>query len=184
MKNQKLYLRCCILYEFQLDHSAREAAANICRALGQGSVSHATCNNLFQKFRSGDTDLEDYPRPGHEPKVDNEELQNLLEIDPRQTTRELAAELGCTHTAIEKHLHAMGKVCKLGAWVPHVLTDDNKINRVTICNSLLLRPHREDFLKQIVTGDEKWVMYVNHTRKRQWLDRDQQPEPEPKPELH
>jgi histone-lysine N-methyltransferase SETMAR len=64
------------------------------------------------------------------------------------------------------------------------LTDDNKINRITICNSLLLQRHREDFLKQIINGDEKWVMYVNHTRKRQWLDRDQQPEPEPKPDLH
>ena len=98
--------------------------------------------------------------------IDDEELRNLLETDKRQTTRELAEKLSCTHTAIEKHLHAMGKVWKLGAWVPHVLAHDNKINRVTICNLLLIRRYREDFLKQTVTGDEKWVMYVNHTRKR------------------
>lgn len=67
-------------------------------------------NNCFQKFRSGDTDLEDDPRPGHEPKVDDEELLNLLETDKRQTSRELAEKLSCSHTTIEKLLHAMDKV--------------------------------------------------------------------------
>lgn len=46
MKNQKFFLRCYILYEFQLDHSAREGTAankatNISRTLGEGNVSHA-----------------------------------------------------------------------------------------------------------------------------------------------
>jgi [histone H3]-lysine36 N-dimethyltransferase SETMAR len=184
MMDEKLFVRSCMLYEFKLNHSAREAAINICRALGEGSVGHVTCSHWFQKFRSGDTDLKDDPRPGREPTVNDEQLRNLLEIDKRQTTRELAEKLGCSHTAVENHLHAMGKVLKLGTWVPHVLTDDHKASRITTCNSLLLHPHRKDFLNDIVTGDEKWVMYANHNRKRQWVDRDQQPEPYPKPDLH
>jgi histone-lysine N-methyltransferase SETMAR len=184
MKDEKLFLRSCILYEFKLGHSARAAAANICTALGEGSITHVTCCHWFKKFRSGDTDLNDDPRPGRGPTINDEGLQTLLEINPRQTTRELANKLGCGHTTVEDHLHAMGKVLKLGTWVPHVLTEDNKASRVTICNSLLLHPHREDFLNQIITGDEKWVMFANHTRKRQWVDRHQQPEPEPKADLH
>ncbi|KOC61431.1 hypothetical protein WH47_03455 [Habropoda laboriosa] len=38
----------------------------------------------------------------------------------------------CSHTAIEKHLHSMGKVQKCGAWVPHALSDNNKNQRATI----------------------------------------------------
>ena len=35
-----------------------------------------------------------------------------------------------------------------------------------------------------MTGDEKWVLYKNTQRKRQWLDRDQSPQPVPKQGLH
>jgi DNA-binding Lrp family transcriptional regulator len=42
--------------------------------------------------------------------IDDKELRNLLEIDPRQTSRELAEKLGCTRTTTENHLHAMDKV--------------------------------------------------------------------------
>ena len=56
--------------------------------------------------------------------------------------------------------------------------------RITICNSLLSKRNRHRFLQQIVTGDEKWVLYVNHTRKRQWLNPEDLPEPEPKNDLH
>ncbi|CAM4761217.1 unnamed protein product [Rotaria magnacalcarata] len=64
----------------------------------------------------------------------------------------------------------MGKVNKLGTWAPHQLTPDNIQQRISICNYLLSKPNRHRFLQQIVTGDEKWVLYVNHTRKRQWWD--------------
>ena len=52
-----------------------------------------------------------------------------------------------------------------------------------MCHSLLSRSRRCNWLRTTITGDEKWVLYVNHTRKRQWVDRDQQPEPKPKGDL-
>ena len=36
----------------------------------------------------------------------------------------------------------------------------------------------------MITGDEKWCLYVNHTRKRQWVDTQEQPKLKPKAELH
>ena len=34
----------------------------------------------------------------------------------------------------------------------------------------LLTSHRNhQRLRNLVTGEEKWVLYVNHTRRRQWL---------------
>jgi hypothetical protein len=35
--------------------------------------------------------------------------------------------------------------------------------------------HRNyQWLRNLITGGEKWVLYVNHTRKRQWLELDKQ----------
>jgi histone-lysine N-methyltransferase SETMAR len=78
----------------------------------------------------------------------------------------------------------MAKVNKLGSWVPHQLTPDDIQQRITICNSLLSKRNRYRFLQQIGTGDEKWVLYVNHTRKLQWVNREDLPDPEPKTDLH
>ena len=49
---------------------------------------------------------------------------------------------------------------------------------------MLSKPNRHRFLQQIITGDEKWVLYVDHTRKRQWINPEDLPEPEPKNDLH
>ena len=49
---------------------------------------------------------------------------------------------------------------------------------------MLSKPNRHRFLQQIITGDEKWVLYVEHTRKRQWINPEDLPEPEPKNDLH
>jgi histone-lysine N-methyltransferase SETMAR len=42
----------------------------------------------------------------------------------------------------------------------------------------------ENWLEHLVTGDEKWVLYVNHTRKRQWLGPGEKEIPTPQPGLH
>lgn len=49
-----------------------------------------------------------------------------------------------------------------------------------ICLSLLHRPHGKNFLQKIITGDESWVLYVNNTRKREWLPKVGQLKPTPK----
>ncbi|KAK6764855.1 hypothetical protein RB195_024974 [Necator americanus] len=59
-------------------------------------------------------------------------------------------------------------VNKLGQWLPHTLSDGNRQRRLDICTQLLSRSRRFDWLDIIVTGDEKWVLHVNHTHKRTW----------------
>ena len=44
--------------------------------------------------------------------------------------------------------------------------------------------HRHRFLQQIVTDDEKWLLYDDHRCKRQWINREDLPEPEAKSDLH
>ena len=79
--------------------------------------------------------------------MDIDLLKQLIEEDPRMTSRCLAERLRCSHTTVETHLHELGKTWKYGVWIPHDLSPHQLQHRV----------------------DEKWVLYVNHTRKRQWL---------------
>jgi hypothetical protein len=81
----------------------------------------------------------------------------------------------------------MVKVQKLGVWEPHVLTQNNKDNKnqsVAICASLLARQKHQSFLSCIVTGDEKWCLYVNFKQRKEWLGPDKQATTRAKPDHH
>jgi histone-lysine N-methyltransferase SETMAR len=173
-----------MLYEFDLDSTAAEATRNICAVYGEEAVDSSTCRRWFTKFRSEDTSLTDKPRSGRPVELDDEALQALLDADPRQTTRELAEQLNCSNATVDRHLHALGKVHKYGSSIPRQFSTNNLAQRASICASLLRRQRHQTFLEQIITGDEKWVHYVNIHRRKQWLDPGQEPLPDVKPDSH
>ncbi len=96
-------------------------------------------------------------------------MESLLKEDSTQTEKELAKQLNVTQAAISKHLHAMKMIQKEGKWIPHELNQANIESRLLIFNSLLTRQRRWSFLHNIVTGDEKWIYYVNSKRKKSWV---------------
>ncbi len=174
----------CLLYEFCLGTKAIDAHRRLCQAFGDDVVSMKTCYNWFSRFSSGDYSVEDKSRSGRPPEFDDDTLRELVKTNPRLTTRELSTTMGCSHTAIENHLAKMGIVSKLGCWVPHVLTQKDRDKRSETCTLLLSRRRNFKWLDSILTGDEKWVLYVNHTRKRQWVAASEKPQPQPKGDLH
>lgn len=111
-------------------------------------------------------------------------IEELLEMEPYLSTRQIAERLHCSHVTVDRHLQQMGKVWKLGAWLPHQLSESQLSQRVSICCSLLSRYEFDPFLDRLVTGDEKWVCYVNVIRKHQWVNKGEAPKPCPKPEFH
>ena len=44
-------------------------------------------------------------------------------------------------------------------WVPHKLTEGNKQARITICNELIEKYQRNNFLPQLITTDETWIYW-------------------------
>lgn len=184
MDEQKTHTRHCMLYEFDRGSTATDAARNIIATYGEKTVDSSTCRRWFSKFRSEGASLIDKYRSGRPVEFDEERLQSLLDENPRQTTRELAEQLECSHTTVERYLHALGMIHKHGSSVPRVLSADKLAQRVSICASLLSRQKHEAFLERIVTGNEKWVCYANVRRRKQWLRPGQKPLPDVKSEVH
>lgn len=180
----KREIRVILLHEFKLGHNAAEAARNIIRVWGEGTTTERTARRWFEQFRKGDFNIEDKEGRGRSSEVDDHQLKAMIEENPSLTCRLIAEELQVHHTTVFDHLKKLGKVKKLGKWVPHELNDFQKNRRFDVCSSHLLRNNSDPFLHRIVTCDEKWIVYDNRRRSAQWLDRDEKPKHFPKPNLH
>jgi histone-lysine N-methyltransferase SETMAR len=183
------HLRHLLLAEFNRGSKAAQAARNICEIYGDGFIPERTAQFWFARFKEGNFSLNDAPRSGRPIEIDDEELEAILQEDRHQTTRELAEQLNCSPQTVLNHLNKMGKTQKFGCWVPRKLTQDQKNQRVTVCASLLARHRRAQqqhrpFLRLIVTGDEKWCLYVNVKRRPEWVNQGEQASPVAKADLH
>ena len=74
---------------------------------------------------------------------------------------------------------------KIGSLDSHKLSENNKENRLQIASQHLARHratrgHKQRFLYRIVTGDEKWCLYINMKQRKEW----DTSKPRVKPNLH
>ena len=68
--------------------------------------------------------------------------------------------LNVSQTIVLHRLKKLGKVSKLGVWVPHNLIEQNKVYCKSITASLLsLEKRKETSLDRINTGDGEWISY-------------------------
>lgn len=183
------HFRHLLFFAFHRGQKAAEAARDICKVYGEGVLGVSTAQKWFAKFKNGDFDLEDTPRSGRPSEIDEDRLKALLKEDGRQTTRELAEKMDCSAMTISNHLQSIGFTQKLGAWVPHELTEKNKENRLQIAAQHLARHratrgHKQRFLYRIITGDEKWCLYVNMKQRKEWVASGDTPKPRVKQDLY
>ena len=125
---------------------------------GEGAVTDGTWQKWFAKFREGDFSLADAPRLGRPVEVDSDQIKTLIENNQCYTTRETADILKIPKSSAENHLHQLGYVHRFDVRAPHKLSEKN-LDRISTCDSLLKRNENVPFLKQSVTGDEKWILY-------------------------
>ena len=85
--------------------------------------------------------------------------------------------------AIDRHLAELGKTWKYGVWVPHELEPQQLQARVDAFMEHLTFKRTHQWLRDLITADEKWVLYANYTRKRQWLGAGEVGVPTPRPDL-
>ncbi|GFR94660.1 translational activator GCN1-like, partial [Elysia marginata] len=120
------------------------------------------------------------PRAGRPKSCVNEQtvasIKKDIDEDPHISVRELSntngLSYGTVHTIITEHLR-MKKVC--ARWIPHLLTEDQKRERVHRAMELLsmFEPHGPKRLSDILTGDETWFPFFIIPPKRlnrMWVD--------------
>lgn len=184
MDQQKLHFRHILLFLFRKGQKAADAHREICAVYGATAVSNNTCDRWFARFRSGDFDLNDSARSGRPTSADDDQILAAVRSDRHLTTREIAERFDIHYTTVSDRLKKLGMVKKTDVWVPHELTEKNIMDRILICESLLRWNEQDGFLKRIVTGDEKWVVYNNIKRTKSWCGPGESSQTIGKPDLH
>ena len=136
------------------------------------------------KFRAEDFSLDDAPQLGRPVEVDSDQIKKIAENNQCYTTWERADILKISKSNAENHLYQLGYVHCFDVWVPHKLSKKNLLDHISACNSPLKHNENVSFLKQIVTGDEKWILYNNVEWKRSWGKRKEPPPTTPKAGIH
>jgi len=112
---------------------------------------------------SDNFDLSDKKRENRPRKVEDCQLQALLDEDDTQSQKMLAEQLDVSQVAISMRLcHEEGSKDRK---MPHELND----RQMERCQILLARQKRKSFLHRIVT-DEKWIYFQNSKLKKSWVD--------------
>lgn len=121
MELSRVQVRLLIFHEFRLGRCAAEAHRNIYSTMGPTIVTETTVDNWYKKFNKGCYELEDKAHPGKQITVNLDGLFELIEDDPRYSSRYLEQHFKCNHELICRHLHDLGKRWKLGSWIFHEL---------------------------------------------------------------
>lgn len=179
-----VHFRHISLYYFKKGNRAADVPKKIYRLYGDDALTERVCQKWFAKFRSGNFSMNDASRSGRSTEIESDDIKAIVDVNPTQTVREIATRLKISHTSVEKHLHKIGYVSRLNVWVPHKLTEANLTARISICDLLLKRQEKHPFLRNLVTGDEKWISYDNVVRKRSWGHSSEPPKTTSKAGLH
>ncbi|EFP11540.1 hypothetical protein CRE_24876 [Caenorhabditis remanei] len=180
----RLHFRNVILFLFLSGLKISDIHKKMAAVYEDESPSFNTIKLWFERFEANDYELDDKPHSGRPPELDLEVLEGIVEADPYQTSREMATMLGVSHVTIIRGLKSIGKVKKLGRYVPHVLKQRDMARRIEMSMFLLTFHRTHAWLDNIITGDEKWIHYSNDVRKSQWVDKDEHALDVAKPELH
>ncbi|XP_026830642.1 histone-lysine N-methyltransferase SETMAR-like [Ooceraea biroi] len=177
MEQNKQYFRYLMLFYFHKGKNATQTKEKICAVYGEDAVSERVCQNRFAEFRASGTTCEDGKRSGRPLVADDDQIKTVIENNPHYTTRDIAQIVSVSQKTVVNRSDTLGYVSRFDVWVPHNLTENNLMDRISICDSLLKRNENNPFLKRIVTGDEKWIVYKNVERKRSWGERDERGKP-------
>lgn len=133
----------------------------------------------------GNASIRDLPRVGRPSTslnpVNKTKADALIRGDRRITIDELASELGLSHGSACNIVASLGfsKVC--ARWVPRLLTDEHKAERVTCCIELReLSESDNTFFDRVITGDETWVHHYEPESKRRSMQWRHSTSPRPK----
>ena len=182
------HLEQCYAIKFcvKLNKSPSETVQLLSEAYPTDRLSKTQIYEWHKRFRDGRENVESELGQGRTATSTTQEniiaVENLLNENPRLTVRKIAGTLGISLGSCHSMLHeqlGMSRVCS--RWVPRLLTNQMKVDRVTKAQEILDRYFHEGeaFLKRIVTGDEVWLHYYDPETKQQSSEWKRPTEPTP-----
>lgn len=146
-----------------------------------------TIRYWFNEFKRGRTSVFDEERPGRPIEVTTEDMVNKIHdivlTDCRVKIKEIGDIVDISIERIQNILHEKLGMRKLSArWVPRLLTEEQKRNRMTTSEYCLdmFKRNPKEFLWRFVTVDETWIHHYTPEMKEQSKQWTSPGEPAPK----
>ena len=140
--DKKDEIRAYIKARSKLGCSLKKLMTEISIAFGPSCVSYDTVRRWKKKFEYGVESIKNAPKSGRTKSASRKEtvskIKEVIEGDARFTVRDIARKVGISLSTVNLILKKHLKVRKISArWVPHLLTDEQKRQRVKVAKKLL-----------------------------------------------
>lgn len=169
LKAQRYAIQFC----FKLKKTRTETFKMIFEDYGVSAVSRSTCYAWYKQFEEGRASAELKGGPGAPAAKLSEITINtgaaIVREDARITVRQLAAILqisvGSTHHLLSEVLN-LSRVC--ARWIPRLLTDEQRANRVSICQYWQNQVRNDPtWLDNVIMVDKSWIYVYDPETKQQ-----------------
>ena len=181
MTDPKVFSRVVIQYLVIKGFTVEGIHKELVSVQGAEAPSLITVARWAARFRTGERSVDDRPRSGR-PQIDGlaQSIQEHLIEDPHASLRSAAAALGVSHMTVRNGLQQLGLRYHCTRWVPHVLTEGNRRQRVQVAKDILdmIGEMTAEQLPNLVTADESWFFHDNPHDGR-WCAEGEPPETAP-----
>jgi hypothetical protein len=106
-------------------------------------MSASSVRRWVKRFKDGNTHIQDQPRSGRPQTTSTEPnkktADEIIKEDRRVKLDAIATQFGTGHNTVQETIGSLGyrKIC--ARWVPHLLTEDHKVQRKAITSEMLRR---------------------------------------------
>ena len=155
--------RVCVKFCCKFGKHFTETFQLLNQAYVEDCMSRTQCFEWFKRFEKGRMSVGEEPRPGR-PSISTDDdhvdrfravIRGNRRLHVREVANEVGISIGSCHQILTEKLHMRPISAE---FVPRLLTDDQKENRVEISQELLANANvNENFLKNIITGNETWA---------------------------
>jgi len=155
--------RVCITFCVKLGRNCAETFEMLRAAFGEQCLSRARIFEGYERFKEGRDSVDDNPRSGRPTTSKTDDcvarVQELIRANRRLTSRELSVEVGVSYGTCQAIMTQDLSMRRVAAkFVPRILTAEQKEWRLSVAtNKLQEAGSDENFMGQIITGDETWV---------------------------
>ena len=95
------------------------------------------CLKWYVKFHAADFSMEKAPQSGRPVKVDSDQIKTLTENNQSYTMSEIFDIFKISKSSTENHLYQLGYANCFDVWVPHKQQQQNFLDYISECDSLL-----------------------------------------------